>query len=150
MESSTVLATILRQAENEKQGASKMTLNELDTGVLIWLARKGFTEHDDIRQLERLAGSLSRGLLMLLHALPKRPTTYQAVSNHSSLTTEPSKRRRERDREAHFDPDQFQVVKVHVRGVRERLEGRRLSPDRSGNSLILVASHPVVGSQSCA
>ena len=49
-----------------------MTVDTLDTGIRIWLARKGFGEDDDIHKIQMLGDSLTRGLLMVLHALPRR------------------------------------------------------------------------------
>ncbi|OJJ88131.1 uncharacterized protein ASPGLDRAFT_55365 [Aspergillus glaucus CBS 516.65] len=39
---------------------------------MLWLARKVFGEDDDIDKIQILGGSLTRGLLMVLHALPRR------------------------------------------------------------------------------
>lgn len=50
---------------------------------------------------------------MLLHDIPKRPVSCSITDPNMLSAKEPSKRRRERDRDAHFDPDKWQAVKVH-------------------------------------
>lgn len=125
-ESSTVVSAILRQAEKEKHGALKMTSNTLDNGVLVWLARKGFSDAADIRQLEQLAGSITQGLLMLFHALPKRPRNLS--QEHSLIGL--GKRRREQDKEAHFNPESWQAVKLHVKSVHDRPTAQKQSSSR--------------------
>ncbi|KAL2207686.1 hypothetical protein CC79DRAFT_1368549 [Sarocladium strictum] len=90
-----------------------MTSDTLDNGILVWLARKGFSNVADIRHLEQLAGSTTQGLLMLFHALPKRPRNLSQETSLIGL----GKRRREQDRETHFDPESWQAVELHVRSV---------------------------------
>ncbi|KEY66696.1 hypothetical protein S7711_10533 [Stachybotrys chartarum IBT 7711] len=58
LQSSSVLGWIVRQRAREKIGHPKVTAENLDGNVRIWLARKGFAKDADIRELERLAGSL--------------------------------------------------------------------------------------------
>ena len=72
LEGSTVLGFILHRARLEKLGFPKLTTETLDSGLRIWLARKGFREESDIQELELVAGSLTQGLLALLQALPRR------------------------------------------------------------------------------
>ncbi|KAB8210838.1 hypothetical protein BDV34DRAFT_220017 [Aspergillus parasiticus] len=72
VESSSIVGYILCQARKERLGGHIMTTDDLDTGVRLWLTRKGIGEDADIREIETIAGSLVRGLLMLLHALPRR------------------------------------------------------------------------------
>ncbi|KAL1859594.1 hypothetical protein VTK73DRAFT_7567 [Phialemonium thermophilum] len=74
LESSTAISAIVRQRALEKKGFPKMTTDTLTPGLKVWLARKGFLEDSDIRKLEELAGSLIRGLLVLLYVLPRRPS----------------------------------------------------------------------------
>lgn len=63
---------ICRQARKEAEGLAKWTLQDLPLGIRIWLSLKGFQEDEVIQELERISGSLTRGLLTLLHVLPHR------------------------------------------------------------------------------
>lgn len=72
VESSSIVGYILCQARKERLGGHVMTTDDLDTGIKLWLTRKGIGEDADIREIETIAGSLIRGLLMLLHALPRK------------------------------------------------------------------------------
>lgn len=50
-----------------------MTSHNLDAAIILWLSRKGLQGKDDIKTIEKTGGTMTRGLLMLLHALPRRP-----------------------------------------------------------------------------
>ncbi|CEL04692.1 hypothetical protein ASPCAL05818 [Aspergillus calidoustus] len=71
-ESSSVMWFILGQARRERLGELPMTVETVDEGIKLWLARKGLGEKEDLEKIEYLGGSLSRGLLMVLHALSRR------------------------------------------------------------------------------
>ncbi|KAB8261064.1 hypothetical protein BDV32DRAFT_137719 [Aspergillus pseudonomiae] len=77
VESSSIVGYILSQARKERLGGHIMTTDDLDAGIKLWLIRKGIGDDDDIREIETIAGSLVRGLLMLLHALPRRENAVQ-------------------------------------------------------------------------
>ncbi|RYP74278.1 hypothetical protein DL771_003099 [Monosporascus sp. 5C6A] len=51
----------------------KVTVETMDPGIRTWLARKGLQDIDDVKKIEELGGTLSRGLLMVLQALPRYP-----------------------------------------------------------------------------
>ncbi|KAL7946633.1 hypothetical protein V8C42DRAFT_318396 [Trichoderma barbatum] len=72
VESSSVLGFILSQAKKERLGHPKMTTGTIDQGIRFWMARKGFSDIQDIHKLEELAGSLTLGLIIMLHALAKQ------------------------------------------------------------------------------
>ncbi|KFA79846.1 hypothetical protein S40288_11428 [Stachybotrys chartarum IBT 40288] len=73
IEASTVYGKIFRQlrAEDKTKDGScpRMTAQNVDTDILYWLSRKGISQPEDIQDIERLGGTLARGLLMVLHAL---------------------------------------------------------------------------------
>ncbi|KAI1330059.1 hypothetical protein F5Y16DRAFT_363880 [Xylariaceae sp. FL0255] len=73
LQNSTVRSVIFRQQNLEKQGHPRMTTENLDPGIRIWLARKGFGAIEDIDKLERLAGCLTYGLILLFSCLPRKP-----------------------------------------------------------------------------
>jgi hypothetical protein len=51
-----------------------MTISDLDFKTRTWLALKGLKSDDQILMWEKLAGSLSKGLFLLLCTLPRKPT----------------------------------------------------------------------------
>ncbi|TPX17021.1 uncharacterized protein E0L32_012331 [Thyridium curvatum] len=94
LESSSILGHILSIAKNEKAGtAAPLTTSTLDGALKVWLARKGFEKEEDIRRLEQLAGSLSAGLLILLHTLPRRQG--DTAANPDRATTNLKRKRTE-------------------------------------------------------
>lgn len=112
LESSTALGAILRQAQKEKMGLPKITFDTINRGLLAWLARKGFSDPKDIRELERRAGSLCQGLLMLLHVLPRCPVP----------RSEPPQvcNKRSKANQVKFDRAALQDVKDHYMTVTGR------------------------------
>jgi hypothetical protein len=50
-----------------------MASSALNCGLRAWLGRGGFPEDADVRKLEQLARSITHGMVMLLHILPRRP-----------------------------------------------------------------------------
>ncbi|KFA78681.1 hypothetical protein S40288_11534 [Stachybotrys chartarum IBT 40288] len=77
--SSSVLGWIVRQRAREKIGHPKVTAENLDGNVRIWLARKGFAKDTDIRELERLVGSLIVPSAARRAAAPKRRGTADSL-----------------------------------------------------------------------
>lgn len=73
IENASVLHIILKQRQREKDGAAKMTVDNIHSALYSWLCRKGFGDLEDIRRLEEIAGSLMQGLCILLHVLPRKP-----------------------------------------------------------------------------
>ncbi|KAH7240364.1 uncharacterized protein BKA55DRAFT_693904 [Fusarium redolens] len=72
LETSTVIQYILCQIKAERLGtATPMTTQTIPEGVKFWLLHRGFRGLDDISQLEKLSGTLSRGLLVVLHGRAK-------------------------------------------------------------------------------
>lgn len=51
-----------------------MVVENLDAGLRAFLFRKGFESEDDLKELEQISGSLSRGICMLGHCFPKKTT----------------------------------------------------------------------------
>jgi hypothetical protein len=89
-----------------------MTLDTLDPGIKLWLNRKGISNKEDILAIKDAAGSLSWGLLMVLHALPRcgLPQSHlqRGVRNHANVP---------------FDRTALEKVKLLVRRlVNERNE----------------------------
>lgn len=92
VESSSILGLILARLRKGRLGeAPLMTFDTIDPVLRFWLAREGFTDDEDVRKLEELAGSLTRGLLAMLHALAKL--------SRSRLGHKPHKHFRERRNE---------------------------------------------------
>lgn len=78
-EGCSALSLIVRQREREKRGSPEMTTETIDEGLYLWLSRKGFSNRDDIAKLESIAGSLTKGLIVLAHVLPRRPRVEDAT-----------------------------------------------------------------------
>lgn len=106
-ERSGILSHILRQAQDETRGAPKLTTSTMDSGLRAWLYRKGITQESDIRRIELAAGSLTRGLLMLLHILPRRNEETTSAKGYTNMPTQPhSKRTHHRP----FEAEKFEEV----------------------------------------
>ena len=96
---------IIRQAREERRGGAKLTCENLDINLRAWLHRKGITEDSDIREVEKAAGSLTRGLLMLLHLLPRDP---RSTSTASAVLKNPTRKRLRQSKP--FDRSEFEAV----------------------------------------
>jgi hypothetical protein len=113
LETTGLVGTILCHARNERLGREKLTLKTVDTSVLLWLRRKGLAIQV-LERIEKLAGSLSRGLLMILHSLPRNKT-------HPFIKRpmDPELRARQNAKRVRcyepFDKDTFREVKQIVR-----------------------------------
>ncbi len=122
MENSTILASILRQSSREGIGSvAPWTAATLDEDMLAWLARKGLNEAD-ILELEAVVGSMTRGILMLLHALPRRPGASRARSAKRYLGRDPSTSDHQHNQG--FDPNIFSKVKTLYQGIWQRQEDK--------------------------
>ncbi|KAL2822674.1 hypothetical protein BDW59DRAFT_173765 [Aspergillus cavernicola] len=122
VESSTVVTYILRQAKVEQEGGERIISANLNDGVRMWLARKGISETQDLQQIEQPGGSLARGLLMVLHALPRRnPTRAKQRPRMPAEADLARSKKKSRTDQVPFDPSAFEKVK---RLVAERVEER--------------------------
>lgn len=106
-ERSGILSQILRQAQYETRGGRKFTTSTLDSGLRAWLYRKGLTQESDIRRIELAAGSLTRGLLMLLHILPRRNEETTSAKGYTNMPTQP---RSKRTHHIPFEADKLEAV----------------------------------------
>lgn len=89
VESSLVLAQIIRPYDGERHGLTNMTVSTIAPLIRRWLSRKGFTEEDDVVELERAGGCLTTALLMLLRVRHKRPGPAQREHSGFSRSREP-------------------------------------------------------------
>lgn len=96
---------IIRAADPEKNGQEAMTVDMIDPSIRAWLTRKGFHNDQDIHYLEREAGSLVTGLLMLMHVAPKCPPHFKIKAG--SLVPP----RKEKKPSRAFDDHEFEAVK---------------------------------------
>lgn len=70
-----VSCLIILRHHAEKCGTIEpMAISDLDFKTRTWLALKGLKSDDQILMWEKLAGSLSKGLFLLLCTLPRKPT----------------------------------------------------------------------------
>lgn len=77
LQSSSAISFIIRQRALERQGAPNMTTETLDPSIKTWLGRKGFNKDEDILELEKLSGSSTSGLLLMLQCLPQCPPEWK-------------------------------------------------------------------------
>ncbi|XHF97297.1 hypothetical protein AWENTII_000892 [Aspergillus wentii] len=110
IESSSVVGTILGQARRERLGNPMMTVGTLDESIKLWLFRKGIRDESDLRHIEELAESLTEGLLMVLHALPRKgPYGQGKVPN-----AKPQKAEKSAHKQVPFDIEKYTAVKEMV------------------------------------
>ncbi|BCR98572.1 uncharacterized protein AKAW2_40255A [Aspergillus luchuensis] len=108
-ENSSVIGYILRQARKERLGGEPLTADTVDEGVRLWLTRRNMGQAEDIQEIEKIAGSLTRGLLMVLKFLPRRPKSDGNESKERS--PQPSMRATERVRvHESFNVEQYQKI----------------------------------------
>lgn len=67
---------ILRIYSEENNGAAIMTESDVNPIIQAFLYRKGFRTSEDIRCLAETGGTLSRGLLLLLFGLRRKPSEF--------------------------------------------------------------------------
>ncbi|KGO50967.1 hypothetical protein PEX1_083610 [Penicillium expansum] len=129
-----LVGTILGYARDERLGREKITTKTVGGPVLLWLNQKDLAI-EGLKRIETLAGSLSRGLLMILHYLPRNETRAS-----SKRQTDPGARampnaKRVRCHEP-FDKDVFrEVKKIVLDDVTEKEESYKtalqgVSPDK--------------------
>ena len=127
-ERSGMLGQLLRQAQDEIRGAEKLTPETMNSGLKAWLYRKGVTQDTDIKKIEVAAGSVTRGLLMLLHVLPRRPREAWADEDPERVS-KPALPRSQRSHHRPFGAQEFSEVeqiykeakKAHDMGAKDRL-----------------------------
>ncbi|GJP93790.1 bestrophin, RFP-TM, chloride channel family protein [Aspergillus niger] len=108
-ENSSVVGYILRQARKERLGGEALTADTVDEGVRLWLARRNMGKAEDIKEIEKIGGSLTRGLLMVLKFLPRRPKSDE--NKPKERCSQPSGRITERVRvHKPFDMQQYQKM----------------------------------------
>ncbi|RHZ74490.1 hypothetical protein CDV55_108898 [Aspergillus turcosus] len=71
--SASAVYHILRTYHEERNGAEKMTISNINPIIHAFIFRKGFRNEEDISRLETIGGSLTRGLLLLLFTLRRTP-----------------------------------------------------------------------------
>ncbi|RAK90633.1 hypothetical protein BO79DRAFT_262415 [Aspergillus costaricaensis CBS 115574] len=105
----SVIGYILRQARKERLGGEALTADTVNEGVRLWLARRNMGQTEDIKEIEKIAGSLTRGLLMVLKFLPRRPKSDGNESKERS--PQPSRRATERVRvHESFNVEQYRKI----------------------------------------
>ena len=134
-ETSSSLSRILRQAKAESEGHPRWTADTLDVNIKAWLFRKGFSDDGEIRRLEGMADSLTRGLLMMLRALPRRPPSRLNQALHRSQT------RDERRHHIAFDPEQCKKVAEFVKKVTSRVRPAHNLPDDTNSTVTALEQH---------
>ncbi|KAI4593066.1 hypothetical protein KJ359_010153 [Pestalotiopsis sp. 9143b] len=110
IESSTAVGSILRSLRAERVGHATLTTQTMDDSVRLWLGRKGLGDSKDVEKLEEIAGSLSRGLLMLLHVLPRAPIEKKSPAAPQKQNRRPGPKPEQQP----HDPQAFHAVKAFV------------------------------------
>lgn len=145
LETTSIIGVILRHARCERLGREKMTLKTVETPLLLWLQRKGLTTQA-LERVEKLAGSLSRGLLMILHALPRK--THPSLKRPMDPETRAIKNAERVRCYEPFDKDAFrQVTKIVQDALAEKEESyqkalQSLSPEKPSTLEPLSSSDP--------
>ncbi|OAA81346.1 hypothetical protein LEL_00891 [Akanthomyces lecanii RCEF 1005] len=125
-ERTIMLHCILEQARFEIRGGVQLTSENIDIGLKAWLHRKGIVDGSDIKAIETAAGSLTRGLLMLLRILPRRPHGGRPLADNSAAYKVKHRPRNEKPDYNSFDPFEYEQVKKYVQNARtqrnEKLE----------------------------
>ncbi|KAL3475238.1 hypothetical protein BJX99DRAFT_271176 [Aspergillus californicus] len=120
VESSGVVGYILRRARAERLGSPPMTSKTISEGIRLWLGRKGISKLEDIREIEKHGGTLIRGLLMVLSALPRRNKERRPQRPRVPADADATKPKKIKAHQP-FDPDAIQNIK---RLVDKRVEER--------------------------
>ena len=122
VQSSGVLGRILRLARKERDESTvRMVTDTLDPLLKILLVRKDFESEEDTRKLETIAGSLSAGLLILLHALP-RGSRNPKIAVPSLPNSKGSMKRTRSDRQ--FFGDVYELTFVFVTSMLNKHEAK--------------------------
>ncbi|KAL4907300.1 hypothetical protein BDW74DRAFT_148904 [Aspergillus multicolor] len=116
IELSCVTALILRTYYDEGKSQAKMTLNNLHPAIRSWLAAKGFTREEDIKQLEQSSSSLTRALLALLLVLPGPPKQFRITGKRQRLP--PSKTRSS----GHISESKLASVRVLLEALQKHFQ----------------------------
>ncbi|KAK2674306.1 hypothetical protein RAB80_009290 [Fusarium oxysporum f. sp. vasinfectum] len=113
LETSTVIQSILCQIKAERLGtATPLTTQNIPEGVKFWLFHRGFRDLDDISQLEKLSGTLSRGLLVVLHGRTK--LAREGKIRHNSFWRRLRLKLGKQEVRAHerFDPEMYSLARA--------------------------------------
>ncbi|EGE07453.1 hypothetical protein TEQG_06580 [Trichophyton equinum CBS 127.97] len=135
-ESYSAISNILRYAEKERSG-DLITWDMMAPGVQEWLFRKGFKDVGELRDLERLAGSIPTALLMFLHVLQTAKIN-DGRADQNVLPRHPSRRDKATGR---FDIENFHEVKLFCSKILARRESEEGSEEPG--YLISRASDPL-------
>jgi hypothetical protein len=111
----SIIGTILSWARAERLHKDSVTVDTMDVDVQLWLARKGI-DQNHLKEIEQLAGSLARGLLMILHSLPRHETgtlPQKRGLDQRAREEHQSSQKRVRCHEL-FDVDAYQKVQAIV------------------------------------
>ncbi|KAF9894587.1 hypothetical protein FE257_006475 [Aspergillus nanangensis] len=110
-----------------------MTLTTIDPDIRAWLYTKGFQNDDDIITLERLGGTLTRGLSMLLHALPRCPKQHREYSH-------PTRSYCDKEEIGFLDKNKMSQVKALYESlVSSSVSHRDFSEDRAGSPVVITS-----------
>jgi hypothetical protein len=105
LETSTVISYILSRIKAERLGKVKLlTPDTIDEGLKFWLFNRGFTSMEQISELEKLSGTLSRGILVVLHG--------RAKLARDGLINPNSRWRRLHSRLGPFDPETYPLARA--------------------------------------
>jgi hypothetical protein len=88
---------LLELYEKERNGAVRMTGDNIDPKVRHWLYRKGFTEPQHINELEKVGDSLIHSCIILLHVLPRCPAQYRGTVGEHGIKKSQRPRRKKLD-----------------------------------------------------
>lgn len=122
VETTCLIGSILRQARTERLGKVKLTVDKLDPSILLWLQHKGL-KTKTVEKIAGIAKSVTRGLLMILHALPRNPSRSQSAKRASAMDPDERQARNQKRVKAHerFDPEGFQqVTEIVQESIAER------------------------------
>lgn len=122
VETTCVVGTLVSWARQERLGKKPMEMKDVDTFIRLWLARKGL--HSEIlHTIMQLTGSVTTGMLMILHALPRHPTQQSSKKREFALEeSDEQQLRGQKKRNPNpqlFDRNVFGKVKDLVKGAVE-------------------------------
>ncbi|KAF5980570.1 hypothetical protein FCOIX_4711 [Fusarium coicis] len=113
LETSNVIQYILCQVKAERLGTTKpLTTQNIPEGLKFWLLNRGFRGLDDISQLEKLSGTLSRGLLVVLHGRAKLAREGKIQSNSFWRELRLKRGKQEVREHERFDPEMYALARA--------------------------------------
>jgi len=129
MESSTVLAFIIRERQRENLGGPKLSLDDLDGAVKSWLNRKGF-ENDDMKKLEEIGGGVISGLTLLLRVLAQHQHHRPRAHRPAPVRKQGDKREIQWEGWQKLDPHRLEAMKMNFLQIRRKVEQQTGYPGR--------------------